>query len=129
MRLSDAMSAGSMVWQSHRINMWNMCALGTAANAVGIPPAITWSTLGLHNREDAICRRWPWLESEPSLTEQRNWLWIISDMFEVGTEVPDLVEFIRAVEPKCDCNRFDCECQDDPETAVENSLHPQDAML
>lgn len=129
MRLSDAMLAGSMVWTSHRMNNWNMCAIGTAANAVGITPYRKNSVLGLDTRFEGIQNHWPWLWDGPDSGREDLWITSISYLFENGCHIEDLVEFIRVIEPQCDCNRFKCRCQDEPEAAVENSFHPQHAML
>jgi hypothetical protein len=128
MRLSDAMLAGSMIWTSHRMNNWNMCAIGTAANAVGITAYRNGTVLGLDTRAAGIRDHWPWLWEEFAGSDS-TWIELISNLFEGGSEVENLVEFIRKVEPKCDCNRFKCHCHDPLEPAVENSLHPQHAML
>ena len=55
MKLSEAMMLGSVTCRMERGN-WDSCALGAAANAVGIPMGA--------GREALIREEWPWLTEE-----------------------------------------------------------------
>jgi hypothetical protein len=57
MRLSEAMALGRVTCVLEKGN-WNSCALGCAANAVGIPQ---WGNAG-RDRYVPILAYWPWLD-------------------------------------------------------------------
>jgi hypothetical protein len=98
-----------MTWDAAVMLNWNCCALGVAANAVGIPASEDGSVLGLRDRRRSIPLEWPWLKESYDNT---NYMMYISNSFEFyGLSIPSLVEFIRSVEPDCgECNNFQCTC-------------------
>lgn len=115
MKLSEAMMLGSATCKMVAGD-WNSCALGAAANAIGIPQSKVLFGVG---RGHAIRAAWPWLE-----TRQPSELLSISEIvFRFDNEVCEgkmtfeqLVDYVRSIEPECgECNRFECTCKATPE--------------
>jgi hypothetical protein len=82
---------------------WNTCALGVAATAIGIPGD------GLL-RVPRIRSEWPWLNADSdgpmreicSLFDQR--------VCRGDMSFDQLVEFVRQIEPPCECGVRSCVC-------------------
>jgi len=108
MKLSSALELGSVLGGMKPQDI-NNCALGRAADAVGIPkqarPASTCT------RIDAIYDRWPWLAANNEEHGQA-----IMELFDhhvcKGTMTLNaLIEHIKTIEPSCPtCCGFDCCC-------------------
>ena len=126
MKLSDAIVLGSTTCKLEARN-WNACAVGVAANAVGIVRSFSTTICGIRiqsDREGQINRRWPWLGSclATYADIRYHWSFLQEIVFrfdrrvcESGEANPkkfeELVAFIRSVEPSCgDCNQFTCTC-------------------
>lgn len=111
MKLSVAMVLGSTIGPLRSSDI-NSCALGAAANAVGIPEHIYTCDRAMTDRYDAIGERWPWL----ARSNNQRMLEIIK-LFDVRVSDGDmtfeqLVAYVRSVEPECEscCDR-DCCCE------------------
>jgi hypothetical protein len=107
---------------------WNTCALGVAANAVGIAKRVTITIFGFSStwrrRIGPMQKMWPWLKEDIDAGKyfgMFTWLERISGRFEhevcdwVNQPDPakfeELVAYVRSIEPSCgDCNRFQCSC-------------------
>ena len=114
MRLSDAMMLGSMM-VSMKPGNWRACALGVAGTAVGIP-------VHQKRRHEAICDVWPWLASNH---DER--LCEIVELFDqrvCGGDMTfnELVEYVRSIEPDCDCGTRNCCCNRVTDEEVEALL-------
>jgi hypothetical protein len=130
MKLSDAMMLGSVTVKMEAGD-WNSCALGAAANAVGIPkevPPIKCPLMGcvveIHgvNRAEAIYGRWPWLQEitdyvpQTDFDSEEDFMDQIYGFFddhvcEGKMTFEQLVDYVRSVEPACGvCNEFECSC-------------------
>lgn len=115
MKLSEAMMLGSVTCKMEPSNL-STCALGAAANAVGIPTFEDLPIPGLRPAE--IAKTWPWLLTA-RFAPQPPWrLWgaHIADLFnqQVCREnltYEQLVDYVASVEPGCgECNERVCSC-------------------
>jgi hypothetical protein len=127
MKMSEAMMLGSTTMKMVRFDL-RSCALGAAANAVGIPtPA--------HSRDGLrgllIAEKWPWITDR--YTKWNPWSTYGSHIAQVfnaqvcgghlSFEV--LVDHVRSIEPECgECNRFECTCVRVQEDAEEFAPAP-----
>jgi hypothetical protein len=108
MKLSEAMMLGTVTVLLEPFKM-DSCALGAAANAVGI-------THENHGRGIEIAERWPWIVDRdgrrPWSTHGSTIASKFNDDVCSGRRTFEwLVDFVRFVEPECgECNRFDCTC-------------------
>lgn len=130
MKLSDAMVLGATITKLRAFCL-DHCALGAAANAVGIERAWLSSGQSYENgRWVAIEQYWPWLKKQSHIdlggwTVQTYWSQV-ADTFneEVATTgrmtFDQLVDYVRYVEPECGkCNQFTCTCEKQQPAAVE----------
>ena len=92
MKLSDAMMLGSVTCRMEPGN-WNSCALGAAANAVGIPRV---------GREALIREEWPWLTEEytPNWSLEAEIAWRFDRVVCKGwMTLEQLIDWVRENEP------------------------------
>jgi hypothetical protein len=114
MKLSEAMMLGSATCKMYPGN-WNSCALGAAANAVGIPAK--YANDPGPPRCVSILNYWPWLDTSHDYPGSPPWGGIIASRFDYqvcrGTMTYEqLVDYVRAVEPECgECCKFKCTCE------------------
>lgn len=110
MKLSEAMMLGSVTCKMVRGDL-NTCALGAAANAIGIAKMANkadWS------RINSIKKVWPWLDEEVSRLERNidGIVFRFDDMVCFGKmTLEQLADYVKTIEPSCgDCCKFDCSC-------------------
>lgn len=131
MKLSEAIMLGASTCKMQPRD-WNSCALGAAANAVGIERSSRYSP-----RHIAISKYWPWLDKEISAIQKRpgnphiwwpppfaqantDWMVPIYQTFDGRVccgrlTLEALADWVRSVEPACgECNRFTCTCKSKP---------------
>lgn len=137
MKLSEAMMLGSTTVKMVRFDI-RSCALGAAANAIGIP--FRSGIRGL--RGLLIAEKWPWIKDR--YTARNPWSTYGSHIAQefndrvCGGQISfeALVDHVRSIEPECgECNRFECTCaleQEDAElkrdgmsTTLDSSNEPQ----
>lgn len=104
MKLSEAMTLGSTITDLRPYHL-DHCALGAAANAVGIPSSATM------RRQRFIVTAWPWLQDN----EHMAWDYIArkfnAEVCSGRMTFDRLVEWVRSAEPGCgECCRFECSC-------------------
>jgi len=103
-KLSDAILLGATITDSRPYHL-NHCALGMAANAVGIKKCADAS---YPSRFELILNYWPWLFNTTY------WNHIAGAFNEQVCRgkmtLEQLVDWVRAAEPACDCHRFNCDC-------------------
>lgn len=138
MKLSEAIMLGSATCKMVAGDI-NSCALGAALNAVGAERhtlsisikrvgSLEWSITAGNDRYHALLERWPWLFA--AAPGQASWSpsygMIVADLFDAHVVWGDmtleqLADAVSAVEPQCECNRFDCGClvSDREATSVE----------
>ena len=116
MRLSDAAMLGSLM-QRYEVRDWNSCFLGLAANAVGVPrvseiKATTiagmsgeFACFDVSGRIEGILAHWPWLASN-----ENEHMYEITHLFDHGMPFDKLVEYVRTIEPPCECGVRECCC-------------------
>lgn len=122
MKLSTAMMLGSTTCRMEP-GEWNTCALGAAANAVGLCPVFSTTLFGqpvdcTNVRIDQLNKTWPWLElslaDEPVDEESKgNEIWRLFDeeVCDGTMTFEQLVDYVSKIEPHCgSCNRYDCRC-------------------
>ena len=111
MKLSEAMMLGASTAKMIPFNI-RSCALGAAANAIGIP-----APGGSVNRTLLIAEKWPWITDR--YTPRNPWSTYGSHIAQefnarvCGGEMSfeSLVDHVRSIEPECgECNRFECTC-------------------
>jgi hypothetical protein len=136
-KLSEAMMLGSTTCKMVPGD-WNTCALGAAANAVGIAKQmiihrdLITGTVFLTNRASAIWARWPWLATHPSLRGNVGIGLIVASKFDNSVcrglmTFEQLVDWIRSIEPDCgECNMYQCACQ---KTEVTESISSSESIL
>jgi hypothetical protein len=120
MKLSDAMVLGSVTCRMVAGD-WNACAVGAAANAIGIPPQAV-GTSG-NDRERAISAAWPWLTRRSgearcacAFCPEVSWMQSITKRFDDKVcrgqmTFEALVELVKKVEPECvGCDSPGCTC-------------------
>lgn len=137
MKLSEAMMLGSVTCEMKAADL-NVCALGAAANAVGLPKK---EDCYFGNRLHVISNRWPWIREtsngkhghsdeyvsrfggnprESSWAEQIFYRFDRSVVWERSMSLEQLVDYVRSIEPTCgECNRFECTCAPEESTAKE----------
>lgn len=108
MKLSEAMRLGSCIMPLRKGD-WNACALGAAANAVGIPEVI-YEVGKLNNsieiRIECLKNHWPWLDKDSQIH-------FITEFFDlIKMTFDEVVEYVQKIEPACgECNDTDCCCE------------------
>lgn len=99
MRLSTAMMLGSVTCKMVPGN-WNSCAIGSAANAVGIP---NWGNEGI-GRHVLIWQYWPWLGSLCSCGcgsfGSHIWNAFDDNVCKGKMTIEQLIDWVRSVEPE-----------------------------
>jgi hypothetical protein len=126
MKLSEAMMLGSVTCKMESAN-FDSCALGAAANAVGLPEA----ELCISGcRLIPIKEYWPWLRElsrgkeghsddyvsmhggESDWAQQIFYRFDRSVVWGRSMTLEELVDYVRSIEPECgECNRFYCSCK------------------
>jgi hypothetical protein len=119
MRLSEAMMLGAATCKMEPGDI-RSCAIGAGLNAEGDQSFAI-------GRYFAASRIWPWLGELKTLRGDR---FLVPDMMGRITRrfddevcygemtLEQLVDYVRSIEPDCDCNRFNCDCKAAaPETA------------
>lgn len=106
MRLSEAIMLGAATCVMQAGDM-NTCALGAALNAIGVAQGTQ------RLRWQALCDTWPW--TEEYMNRQDKWHCAIYRAFDGPVcggkmTLEQLVDYVRSIEPDCDCNRFNCDC-------------------
>jgi hypothetical protein len=118
MRLSEAIMMGSATCKLERGNI-NSCAFGAALNAEGIPQ-VTKTRLSEISRYMAVTEIWPWTAQREAvrdydcgLTEQAREIFRRFDALVcIGIiTLEQLVDYVKSIEPDCDCNQFNCSCK------------------
>lgn len=113
MKLSEAMMLGSATMKMIQFNI-RSCALGAAANAIGIPAP---SPENRHLRGLLIAEKWPWITDR--YVTRNPWSTYGSHIAQefnarvCGGRISfeALVDHVRSIEPECgECNRFECTC-------------------
>jgi hypothetical protein len=126
MKLSEAMMLGSTTVKMVRFDI-RSCALGAAANAVGIPTPAQSGNRRL--RGLLIAEKWPWITDR--YAPRNPWSTYGSHIAQefnarvCGGQMSfeALVDHVRSIEPECgECNRFECTCVRVPENAEELGL-------
>jgi hypothetical protein len=91
------------------------CALGAAANAVGIPMPDRYGNIRL--RGVLIAEKWPWITDRyPTRNPWSTYGSHIAQRFNAEVcggyiSFEELVDHVRSMEPECgECNRFECTC-------------------
>lgn len=110
MKLSEAMMLGSSTCKMVPAD-WNSCALGAAANAVGIPFAKDHTEESA--RIDAMIKYWPWLYDDKGYTQEFHTIWATFDdrVCKGLMTYEQLVDYVKSIEPECgECNQFKCTC-------------------
>jgi len=110
MKLSEAMMLGSATCKMVPAD-WNSCALGAAANAVGIPCAKDHTEDS--KRIDAIIKHWPWLHIGGRYNPEFYTIWSKFDRLVCNGVMTyeQLVDYVKSVEPDCgECNKLECTC-------------------
>jgi hypothetical protein len=120
MRLSTAIILGSSTCLM-KPGDWNSCALGCAANAVGMPQAIfnfdnriIYKMPDGHSRREWILNEWPWLRNKDKTGGDfavRIYMRFDYGVCDGNLTLEQLADFVKSVEPDCDCNRFNCDCK------------------
>jgi hypothetical protein len=116
MRLSEAALLGRTITNIQACNI-DRCFLGAALNAMGLPDS---RSLGrCHLRYLAAETLWPWITcvGEGGYLYENN----IIDKFDESVSrnemtYEQLVDWVRSVEPNCDCGEFNCSCAAEPVT-------------
>ena len=103
MKLSEAMSLGCTMSSTREAN-WQNCALGIAANAVGLD--------GCHSgvRLLIIGDEWPWLVKNHCYHATKIMTAFDTQVLAGTMTMEELIAYVRSVEPQCDCNTFGCCC-------------------
>lgn len=110
MRLSEAIMLGSATCKMEPGD-WNSCALGCAMNAEGIRQYPDPGGLG-RSAESTILWPWIWVGSPGGNSfAETIWLRFDSDVCRGRMSLEQLVDYVRSIEPNCDCNRFNCDCK------------------
>jgi hypothetical protein len=126
MRLSEAILSGACTISMEQGDI-DSCALGGAANAVGVPSC---KEIGVSGRYKRILDVWPWLDaridSGPTYMLEIT-LKFDTDVCTGNMTMEQLVNYVRSVEPACHCNTFNCSCVmiKDQAAAMEAELSPQ----
>lgn len=117
MRLSEAIMLGATTCQPKAGDM-NVCVYGMALNANGVPLAALnyqW------DRYLEAARLWPWVyQSRPMplipFTALASTVWSMFDNEVCAGKLTleQLADYVRSIEPDCDCNRFNCDCAKKP---------------
>lgn len=119
----------------------NSCAIGSALNAMGVATGIE-----ANDRYAAATCIWPWLHDSlpyplhltfcnyPSLMErmaaltymQLVWQYFDDHVCEGRMTLEELTDLIAIMEPDCDCNQFNCNCE--KETFPLDTAHETDKI-
>lgn len=139
MRLSEAIMLGSATCMRIAGDI-NSCAFGGALNAMGVPRAMHMSMEpvpgypgsyalaaaclpSVRERYRVATELWPWISGDSAGMDQMNYLGeAIYTRFDnqVCTgeiTLEELADYVRSIEPDCNCNRFNCNCKES-ETGV-----------
>ena len=119
MKLSEAMMLGSVTCKMIPVDI-NSCALGAAANAIGIPRRDE-SEDPPFPRYNLIKSAWPWLIEDFTLfcglrKSSARYMDKIMDHFDADVcekkmTFEQLVDYVASIEPECgECNEFVCNC-------------------
>lgn len=125
MRLSEAIMLGSTTCALEPQN-WNSCAYGAALNANGVARCAELMVLNdeknleVHAdwapRIDAIGELWPWTWDvrDDDLSDLASTVYEMfdEDVCDGKVTIDALVDYVRSIEPDCDCNRFNCTCKE-----------------
>lgn len=110
MRLSEAAVLGLMLVCEMEPQDINLCYLGLAGTAVGIP--LQSAGAAICHRIEAIYDYWPWLAANNETRGQE-----IMELFDEEVcrrgrmTFQTLNDYIKTIEPACgQCNTFDCCC-------------------
>lgn len=109
MKLSEAMMLGSTTCKMIPKD-WDSCALGAAANAIGIPHYVG---VDYFNRIADIVKEWSWILEFSSEGQYLTFIFHKFDDEVCGGKMTfeELVDYVISVEPKCgECNSFACTC-------------------
>ena len=119
MRLSEAILLGATTISLEPGNI-DSCALGSAANAVGLPSTSDLipanPSLSELARYHLIFEEWPWLKNKWGMVDH-GWEYYLDIARKFDTQVctgkmtiDQLSDYVRSIEPNCDCNTFECCC-------------------
>lgn len=128
MRLSTAIMLGAATCKMEAGNI-NSCAYGAALNAMGIPLEVDGMQDG-GPRYFAIEGLWPWtVDGELWHREAAKVITLFdSRVCDGRMTLEQLVDWVRSVEPDCDCNRFNCTCTKE-DAAIIHSKEEQHAGM
>lgn len=106
----------------------NSCAFGAALNAMGVEREAPGNGV---SRYWELKQIWPWLcdpAGGPALSVQACGIYQRFDWNVCRGEMTleELVDYVRSIEPDCDCCRFNCDCAKTAEQVTE-VLHVQEA--
>ena len=111
MRLSEAMMLGSTTCKMEAGD-WNSCALGCALNAEGVRQ---YAGRDGYGRSIETNDRWPWIwgliDDEGTTFAEQIWTRFDFQVCDGRMTLEQLVDYVRSIEPDCDCNRFNCNCK------------------
>lgn len=111
MKLSDSIILGSTTCKL-KVGDLNVCAVGAAANAVGLP---LMKNSRDFSRLEAVYNYWPWLYGDNSsgLRHMGEIAYLFDGQVCRGEmTLEQLADYVRTIEPECgECNQFKCTCK------------------
>jgi hypothetical protein len=130
MRLSEAIMLGSATCKLSPADI-NACAFGCALNSMGVPHSSLFpETNGIGGKEYAryleARRIWPWIGDimQSGAVSFGTHIFTAFDNNVCSGEMTleQLVDYVRSIEPDCDCNRFNCDCAKPGEVSVQQEV-------
>src|ERR1700761_7836111 len=126
MKLSDAIELGLMIPPELKAANMNYCALGKAADAIGLEQdKSVWNG----NRWNNLRKRWPWLKVRGGwlFSFQLKIAFLFDRQFSKGDSslaILKTIDYVKSIEPECgECNQFTCVCQ--PAETVEENVYAE----
>lgn len=133
MRLSEAFMLGITTCKLEMRNL-DSCAYGCALNAMGVPqtgiPVLEqrYEVKAVRDRWQKVYELWPWTKPVDSdwacvsVLASEVWMKFDFDVCQGNMTLEQLHDYIKSIEPDCDCNRFDCNCKESqPESGVSHA--------
>lgn len=120
MRLSEAIMLGAATCKMEAGEI-STCAYGVALRAVGgdfeypyssIMDAWRWTEVWFKDSDGHNCR---------SLSDLARSVWrkFDNEVCDGKITLEQLADYVRSIEPDCDCNRFNCDCKAKQEAVAE----------
>lgn len=130
MRLSEAIMLGDMLrrrcpdaFLEAENGQVCGCALGGATLALGHSDGKNVMGNWIKELEPSLVAEYPWF-NERIRTTIGTWFFQVCDGY---ATMESLIDYVRSIEPDCDCNRHNCNCAEQaaaPETTAELVAHP-----